>query len=80
MTKTITTVFIEAIVVGLALIPMTYLAGWLSKYIVGKPSLPEVCSKWNENHIMEVNVFLAGFLFHIFCQYTGINKWYVDNY
>jgi hypothetical protein len=80
MPKTIITVLIEAVVVGLVLIPMAYIAGYFAKHLVGKPSLPEICSKWNENHIMEVNLFLAGFLFHIVCQVSGVNKWYVDNY
>jgi len=73
-------VFIESVVVGLLLIPMAYLAGIFARRIAAKPSLPEVCSTWNENNIMEWNLFLAGFLFHMICQYTGINKWYVNQY
>ena len=74
------TVFIEACVVGIALIPMVYIAGFIAKKLVAKPSLPEVCSTWNQNYIMEVNVFIAGFLFHMIAQYTGVNAWYVRNY
>lgn len=27
-----------------------------------------------------VCAFLAGALFHIICEYTGVNEWYVKNY
>ena len=80
MSKPVSTVLIEAVVVGLLLIPFVYISGFLAKSIVGKPSLPEICSSWNENYIMEVNLFLAGFLFHIALQVAGINEWYVKNY
>jgi hypothetical protein len=73
-------VILESIVVGLLLIPVTYFAGLIAREIVQKPSLPEVCSTWNENNIMEVNIFLAGFLFHLISEYSGLNKWYVQQY
>lgn len=78
--KSIKTIVIEAIIVGIILIPITYVAGVISKQIVNRPSLPEVCQTWNENYIMEINLFLAGFLFHILLEYIGVNKWYADNY
>lgn len=80
MSKSVLTILIEAVVVGLALIPIVYLSGTVASKVASKPSLPEICSKWNENYIMEVNIFLAGFFFHVIAQYTGLNKWYVDNY
>lgn len=80
MSKAVSTVLIEAVVVGLVLIPFVYISGFFAKMIVGKPSLPEICSSWNDNYIMEVNLFLAGFLFHIAFQVLGINEWYVQNY
>jgi hypothetical protein len=41
---------------------------YLSAYAVSfsknlKPSLPEICSTWNQNYIMEITVFLAGMWF-----------------
>lgn len=71
---------IEATAVGLLLIPCTYLAGYIVKLVGKKPTLPEVCSTWNEFYIMELNLFLAGFLFHIICQVVGLNSWYCKNY
>jgi hypothetical protein len=80
MTKSFTTVFIEACVVGLLLIPFTYLAGYIAKPLLKKPSLPDICGTWNKYRVMEINLFVAGFLFHMFFEYTGLNKKYVDNY
>lgn len=73
-------VIIEAIVVGVLLIPFTYVAGFIARNIVKKPSLPDVCQSWNKNYIMEVNLFIAGFLFHIVCELVGLNRWYALNY
>ena len=78
--KSITTILIESIVVGLLLIPFTYVAGYLAKMIVSKPSLPDICKKWNKNYIMEINLFIAGFLFHLTLEVLGINEWYAKNY
>lgn len=73
-------VLLEACLVGILLIPITYLTGYVAKMIVSKPMLPDVCAHWNDAHIMEVNLFLAGFFFHIICQITGLNAYYVRNY
>lgn len=80
MSKPVSTVLLEAVVVGIVLIPFVYISGYFAKLVVGKPSLPEICSSWNENYIMEVNLFMAGFLFHVVFQILGINQWYADNY
>jgi hypothetical protein len=73
-------IFMEACIVGVCLIGFTYIAGYLARQMVQKPSLPEICSTWNQHRIMEINLFLAGFLFHFMFEYLGINKWYVDHY
>lgn len=68
----------EAVVVGIA----TVVIGTLVGFVMGKlfsMNLPAICKKWNKNHIMEITLFLTGFLLHIICEYTGINKWYCKN-
>lgn len=75
-----TRVLVEGLCIGLVLIVVTYLAAPLAKALAGKPSLPEVCAAWNDNYIMEVNLLLAGVLFHVLAQYSGVNAWYVKNY
>lgn len=73
-------IFIESCIVGISLIPFTYIAGLLARQLTTKPTLPEICSTWNDYYILELNLFLAGFLFHLVFEYANINKWYVDNY
>ena len=80
MAKSVQKVIIEAVIVGILLIPFAYIAGYIAKSFVKKPSLPEVCSTWNENYIMEINLFIAGFLFHIVLEYAGINRKYAESY
>ena len=57
---------VETIGFGILLIPFIHLAGYIVKHIGKKPTLPEICSTWNEYYIMELNVFIAGILFYIF--------------
>lgn len=70
--KSFTLILIESVIIGLALIPFTYITGYIAKFITKKPTLPDVCSKWNEYYIMEVNLFLAGFLLHLAFVYSGL--------
>ncbi len=71
-------VLTEATVVGVLLIIFVYITSPLVKSL--KPGLPNVCDDWNKNHVMEVHLFLTGALFHIVCEITGLNKYYVENY
>jgi len=79
--KSFSTVLLESIFVGVVLILFTYIASFLLRlFNYPKKSLPEICSEWNDFYVMEVSLFVAGFLFHMFFEYTNLNKWYVDNY
>ena len=69
---------IEAFVVGV----MTVCIGSLVGFVIGKAfsnNLPKICKEWNKNHIMEICLFLTGFLIHLLCEFSGINKWYCQN-
>lgn len=69
---------VEASVVGIA----TVIVGTLVGFIIGKyfsTNLPAICKSWNKNHIMEICLFLTGFIIHILCEYLGVNKWYCNN-
>ena len=69
---------IEATVVGIA----TVIIGSIVGFILGKgvsTNLPKICKIWNKNHIMELCLFLTGFILHIVCEYLRINKWYCTN-
>lgn len=66
---------VEAVSVGI----LTVVVGTLVGYILGglfSTNLPKICKSWNKNHIMEISLFLTGFILHILCEYIGLNKWY----
>jgi hypothetical protein len=64
--KTVGTVLIEALFVGIILSIMLSLFTLL---------LPNINLMW-----LAFAAFVCGAAFHIICQVTGINDWYVKNY
>ncbi len=65
----------EATFVGI----LTALIGYVASALVKpyfKVDLPEICKSWNKGHIMEASLFVAGFLLHLFLEFTGLNKSY----
>lgn len=69
MYKQVTTVMIEALIVGICLVVFTKLVEVVIIKSAGKIDMD-----------MIKIVFLSGFLFHIVFEYTGINYWYAINY
>lgn len=68
--KPVLTILIESTVVGVGLAILVYLIEtYLSKY------LPNII----QNKKMQI-LFISGFLFHIICEYTGVNTWYAKEY
>ena len=68
--KELKTVIFEAIVVGILLIIIFKLVNYyLFDYI------PNITVSKN----IEL-LFISGFLFHIICEYTGVNIWYSKEY
>jgi membrane protein DedA with SNARE-associated domain len=70
--------FVEAVVVGV----MVVVVGSGVGFVVGKMNsmdLPKVCKKWNKNHVMEISLFFTGFVTHLLCEFSGVNKWYTKN-
>lgn len=78
--KKVSTVLTEAVIVGLLLIPFTYATGFAFSGVMKKPVLPDVCKTWNRHYVMEINLFLSGFFFHLAMEYLGINRWYASRY
>lgn len=71
----------EAIFVGISLVFFAYVASAiLSSSGYFEVDLPEICKKWNENHIMEWTLILTGVIGYLTFELTGINKAYADNY
>lgn len=69
---------IEAIVVGLVITVVGSIISWLIRF-VWKSSVPENCKDWNKYYVMEIALFLTGFLSHLLFEGAGLNKWYCKN-
>ena len=60
-------IVLQAFVVGL----LAILFGWIASFLVRpyfKISLPEICKSWNKNRVMEVTLFIGGFLGWLVCK------------
>lgn len=64
---------IEAIAVGILLIPLGYLVLYGS---VELSKRYKSVDRMDKNIKMSLGFFLLGVLTHLFCELTGINKWY----
>ena len=69
---------LEAVVVGIATVVVGSVVGFILGKLMGQ-DLPAECKKWNKNHIMELSLFITGFLIHVLCELVGVNKWYCKN-
>tara|TARA_Y100000768_G_C23682980_1_gene543169 strand:- start:267 stop:500 length:234 start_codon:yes stop_codon:yes gene_type:complete len=69
--------FVEAIFFGLSVVAVGSLISFLIS-LMGD-STKSACKNWNKNHVMEIALFLTGFVLHITCEYTGLNRWYCKN-
>jgi hypothetical protein len=63
--KSVNAVLIEAAVVGVCLIAIVKI-------------VRIVTEKWSLSEMLIL--FISGFVFHIICEYTGVNKWYAVEY
>ncbi|CAM9098084.1 unnamed protein product [Ectocarpus sp. 12 AP-2014] len=61
----------EAVLVGVALILATYVSTAVTKKVVSSPS-----ENFNKYHIMEISIFVAGVMTHVFFEKVGLNKAY----
>lgn len=78
MRKSYGQLFLEAFIAGIVVVVLGYIFGYFTKSFM-TVSLPEVCGEWNKNHIMEINLFLIGFVAHLGFELTGANHWYCKN-
>jgi len=69
---------IEGCVVGIVLFIIGIIITNLFKFIYNN-NLPDIYKNWNENYIMEINLFLIGFIAHMLFEMIGANKWYCSN-
>jgi len=62
----------EAIVVGVVLVIVGMVLHILTKYVMKHDM--------NDNMVLAVHFFVAGFIFHLLAEYLGVNKKYCNNY
>jgi hypothetical protein len=65
--KSYSTVFLEACVVGVLLILITFALDYLT-------------SSYSHQYKRVFVLFMSGFLFHVAFEYSGLNIWYVTEY
>lgn len=62
---------INSLVMGFVAVILGYLVGYATKPFF-TVSLPEVCNSWNKYRMMEVNLFIIGFLStFLFCLFRN---------
>lgn len=69
----------EAVFVGLLVV----IVGLIVHFLINKvrpQQTPDHCRDWNKNHIMEICLFVTGAFTHLICEFSGVNKWYVNQY
>lgn len=60
----------EAVIVGTALLPL---------YVLTKSVLSSILPRLADKTREYMSVVFSGSLFHVICEGTGINDWYLDN-
>jgi ABC-type spermidine/putrescine transport system permease subunit I len=68
--KNLQMLLMEAIAVGILVV----LLGYVVVYFMETMKL-----KMNKDKQMIIGFFMLGFLTHILCEFTGVNKWYCKN-
>jgi xanthine/uracil permease len=72
-------VLLEAVLVGVGVV----ILGTIVSYgisMLNPVKLEKVCEGWNKYYVMELSLFLTGFLFHIIFEITGLNRMYCRHY
>jgi hypothetical protein len=65
--KTIPRILLEGIIIGVILVIIFWIINlWPHDH--------------NKLYLLLLKILTSGFIFHILCEYTGLNIWYVNDY
>ena len=70
--KTTNILLTEAFVVGIGLVVLVFIIKKMDKVV------PNIFKNGKEK-LLET-AFISGFIFHLICEYTGVNAWYSLEY
>jgi len=62
----------KAVIVGVMTVVLGYIVGFVTKPFV-TVNVPVICSQWNKNYAMEINLFLIGFTSRIIIELINSN-------
>ena len=78
-TKYLLRLCIEAAVVGLLTIAFGTASGFVVQKIMPKSTVSDACRGWNDDHRMELALFITGASLHLVLEAIGVNSWYCKN-
>lgn len=65
---------INALFIGILTVIIGVIVGYVfAKYEILNVYIPDNCSHWNDNHVMEMSLFVTGFILYIII--TLIQLW-----
>jgi xanthine/uracil permease len=68
---------LEAIVVGIVITVIGYLVSLVIQLVMDRMGVKRSKNTdWNKYHVMEIALFLTGFIAHLLFEIVGLNKWY----
>ena len=79
--RNIINVIAEGCFVGILLIIIGSFVAFILRKTNYSPELPDTCKRWNQHHVMEITLFITGFLAHLILEYSpfgNINKLYCE--
>lgn len=68
--------FIEALLFGVITIILGLVIGSIFSSL--KPNLPKDCDRWNENHLMEINLLFIGFALRYLLEIDVVRQYLLN--
>ena len=65
--------FYQAIIFGIVVVLIGLILSMIFSFL--KPELPKECEKWDEHYVMEIILFLTGFIIRYMLENRSIGKY-----